>query len=626
MRDNHNECTRDNCLCEDNNHGVKEKTIVDLINDDTQIMPYNEPREYEQALEDTDRLWQLQNDGVGNNDPAFVLVELVTLLIIVDHKVSKFEIIDELKPFCRKYNIQDLDEIDIAINTVWNNVEKFGWIKDISFTLGSRNIKIKFDKTQLEEASEWIKGNNFIKRIEITGDLLFFNGKYYERNAEALIRRFARKIVEKCKTPDVTEVVKYIEDTCEIITWRDIEHSIHIKCMKNGLYDIKSGVFHTKFSPDYIILGQIPHNYDEMCNYEKIDNVVSTLLSNVKDKQSYFDFISSCLHPYTGIDYQFGAVGVSGTGKSQLGELVKMTLGEDNCKDTKIHDLAKDQTMQKSAAFAMLNYDDDLNDQSIKQIDVIKKWVTQSSFTARGIYEQPITFRPMSRLMFSANDLYEVPNHDDAEAIYDRTYLVRIDKKFRHQSAEIKNVMLKVASESQLDGFITYLLKNATWMAENEQYHYPISVRVVESIWNTFGNRISEFKKKWIVNDPSYRLDGNDPYNKWAEYCNSHHFKPKSKKEFKEIFDELVGNIPTKTRKLLEGTAESVEIYAYTGIRLKTSEEIKHEEQNILPENNDPALKALLIFSNFLKFQKYNKNLENKKINHRAYGAVEDNS
>jgi phage/plasmid-associated DNA primase len=605
MKDLHNECTRDNCLCEDNNHGVKKETIVDLVNDDTNIFPSNEPRDYERAVEDADELWQLRCNGVGRGDPLFALTKFVKLLVFTEHKVSKFDVNTELNLFCRKNGIENDDPVIIAaVDIVWGNVENFQCIKNISYALGVKGAKIKFEKSQLEESGEWIKGNNFIKRIEITGDLLFFNGKYYERNAEALIRRFARQIIEKCKTSDVTEVVRYIEDTCKIITWRDIEHSIHMKCMKNGLYDIKNGIFSTKFSPDYIILGQIPHNYNEDSSFKEIDEIVTTLLPRAIDKQSFYDFISSCMHPYTGIDYQFGTVGVSGTGKSQLGTLAKMTLGEDNCNDAKIHDLAKDQTMQKSAAFYMLNYDDDLNDQSIKQIDVIKKWVTQSSFTARGIYEQPVTFRPMSRLMFSANDLYEVPNHDDAEAIYDRTYLVRIDKKFRHQSAEIKNVMQKIANEPQLDGFITYLLKNATWMAEHEKYHHPISVKLVESIWNTFGNRISEFKKKWIVMDATYRLDANDPYNKWSEYCIKNNFKSKTKKEFKDIFDELVGNIPTKTRKSQPGDSETVEIYAYTGFRLKNEYEIEKEEQNPITRDTDNGIKALCYFSSFLISEK----------------------
>lgn len=606
---NHDKCSSESCLCADDNHGIKEDSLLDgVLVRSYMDAPKDEPMNYERARKDSDRLKNFQDDGLGNNSPEFVLIEMTKLLIITKHIISKFEIIKELTEWC-KSNRVDVRIIDDSIEIVFSDIDYFGYIKSIAHQLGMKNEKVQFDKSQLIEAGEWIRGSKAIKRIELTGDMLFFNGKYYERNAEALIRRIARDIIHgKPKTNDITEIVHYIEDKSNIITWKDIEHSIHIKCLNNGLYDIKTGVFVTKFNPDYIILGQIPHNYNESSTYNEIDKVVDSLIENKEDKQSFYDFISTCLHPYTGVDFQFGFVGIAGTGKSQLGELVKLVLGQDNYKGNKIHDIAKDQTTQIDAAFSMLNFDDDLNDQSIKQIDVIKKWVTQSTFTARSIYKQPTTFRPMSRLMFSANDLYEIPNHDDAEAVYDRTYLVRIDKKYRHGTEEIKNIMSKVATDTQLDGFITFLLKNATWMAENEKYHYPIPVSKVESIWNTYGNRIAEFKKKWVIVDTRHRLDSADPFNKWTEYCNLHHYKTKTRKEFKEIFDELVGNIPTKTRKIVEGTAESVEVYAYTGIRLKTDEEITFEEQNKLSGKPDEkALKALLI-SYMIMFSKIKKN------------------
>jgi phage/plasmid-associated DNA primase len=450
---------------------------------------------------------------------------------------------------------------------------------------------------------------------------LFYNDQYYEINAEALIRRNARSVVAKPKTTDISEVFKYIEDTCEIITWKDIEHSIHLKCLLNGIYNIKTGIFSSKFNPDFIILNQIPHNYNELAVFEKIDAKVKTLIPNDNSRQSYYDFLSTCLHPYTGVDFQFGCIGRTGTGKSQLGFLAEFVLGENNVKDATIHLLAKDQTTQKNVAFKMLNIDNDLSNESIQQIDVIKKWITQDKFTARGIYEQSSDFRPMSRLMFMANDLYEIANPDDADAIYDRTYIIRVDKKFRHEEYEIKNLMKKVAVEDQLEGFITYLLKNASWIYISESYHHKLPVSEVESIWNTFGNRIRMFANKWIEKGPSYRTEQSEPFNKWMSYCIHHDFKARTKKHFSDIFEEIIGNTPTKTR--IDGN----ECYAYSGFRIRTDEEVASEET--IPFNsgkNDvvfkQALKALSISLNLIISEKKNTNVK-KDLELRAFRAFE---
>lgn len=606
---------RSSCQCENIGHhrnqnsGLIEKEKIDP---DVEI-PCEEctQEEYDEFRVDRERLSYILSGGkVVNGDgdgdvraalesknPTPIFIELTTLFVKVEHTVSKFDMYKKLNKVANKYHVSTDISLEV-VDIVWEDEEIFKLIKQISFALGSRNIRTRFDKTQIIEAGEWIKGNNFIKRIEVTGGLLFYNGAFYDSNGEAYIRREARKALDKPKTKEVTEVFQYINDTCEVVSRRDIESSLHIKCMANGLYDVASGIFSSKFTPDYIILNQIPHNFDETQKYDRIDEVVESIIPDKRSRQSFYDFLSSCFHPFTGVDYQMGLVGVSGTGKSQLGLLAQYVVGDGNYTTTKIHDLANDQTLQLDAADKMLNYDDDLNDQSIKQIDVIKKWVTQSSITIRKIYHVGETLSPTSRFLFAANDLYEIPNADDAEAIYDRTYLIRIDKKYRHKDIEVKNVMKKVTDRKLggqgLDGFVTYLLKNATWIADNEKYHYPISPRTVSEIWNIFGNRISEFKKEWIVNSPSYRLDSNDPFNKWSEFCNDNGYKPKSKKLFKEIFDELVGNIPTKTRKKINDSEEKIEIYAYTGIRIKTQEEYDNDKQTELESKPSDISKNFL--------------------------------
>jgi len=606
---NHIECSTSNCLCKNDNHGEREKTIEELFKDQRNFFPANEPRIYEQALKDHQRLDDLIDNGFGNNSPTYAVIELTKLLIYSKHMVSKFELVKVLKEWCNKYRVE-LEDADMAIETVFGDMEIFANIKKISNRLGRVKKSVLFDKTQLIETGEWLKGRYFIKRIEVTGDLLFFNGQYYETNAEALIRRSARDVIAKAKNVEMNEVVKYIEDTCKVIIWKDIEHSIHLKCLLNGIYNIKNGVFCTKFDPDFIILNQIPHNYNEIATFKEIDKQVKSLIPNDNSRQSYYDFLSTCLHPYTGVDFQFGSVGRTGTGKSQLGFLAEFVLGEKNVKDATIHLLARDQTTQKNVAFKMLNIDYDLNDESIKQIDVLKKWITQDKFTARGIYEQSSDFRPMSRLMFMANDLYEIANSDDADAIYDRTYIIRVDKKFRHEKEEIKNVMRKTATDEELEGFITYLLKNATWIYENESYHHKINVNDVESIWNTFGNRIRMFSEKWIEKGPSYRTESNEPFNKWMSYCIHHDFKPKTKKHFSAIFDEIIGNTPSKTR------IDNNECYAYTGFRIKTEQEIASEETTPFhPKLDDfqTALKALRYFDSILFLEFFKKIKKNEK-------------
>ena len=580
MAGDHGGCRHpENCLCAEDNHGVPDKSKIKMWGTDWRyhVWPKEEPREYEQALEDLERLTEIIDDGPGPRaDPDALMIEMATLLIYTRHMISRLDLFKEIKSWCRIFTgVEGTDKsITLALNTVFADMDVFDNVKKIARRFGQRGQEVLFAGSQAIEAAEWIKGRFCIKRIELTGDLLFFNGQFYEMNAESQIRRSARERLAKCANKDVVEIVKYIEDTCDLIGWREIEKSIHLKCLLNGVYNIKTGIFSEEFDSDYIILNQIPHHYDEDVGFDGIDEKVRSLIPQENARQSYYDFLSTCLHPYTGVDYQFGSVGGTGTGKSQLGKLAELVLGEDNVGDATIHLIAKDQTTQKNMAFKMLNIDYDLNSESIKQIDVIKKWVTQDKFTGRGIYEHSTTFRPMSRLMFMANDLYEISNEDDAEAIYDRTYIIRVDRKFRHQSDEIKRVMEKTATDEELDGLITYLLKNAHWIHENESFHHGISVVDVENIWNTFGNRIKMFVKKWTEDGVGerFKTEYSELYNRWMSHCQKNNFKPKDKKRFSQIFNEIVGKSPTSSR--IDGD----NWYGYSGFRLKSEKEVADEE------------------------------------------------
>lgn len=575
MQDNHNKCNNANCRCLDNNHGEKIWTLKDGVRvNDKYTPPKNEPLEFENSQRDAERLEELLDNGRGNNSEEYALIEITELLITSKHLVSIIDIVNELNQWWKKFNIKiNSVEIDKIVTSVLSGSKTFSSVKQICFKLGQRRRKIIFDKSQLIEVAFWLMGRYHIKRVELTGNLLSFNDRYYEKDAEALIRRKARECLVKSKNSDMNEIVKYIEDTCQLIKSADIEKSVHLKCLLNGTFDIKSGTFAPTFSPDHIILNQIPHDFDENSKYDEIEKRVGEIIVNEKDKQSYYDFISTCLHPYTGIDIQLGNVGIAGTGKTQLTELARMLLGEDNVSGATIHSLAKDPTTQIDVAYSFLNIDEELKSNDIDNIEVIKKWVTQGIFTGRSIYSHNTTFRPTSRLMWATNTIYEIANPDDALAIYERSYLLKLIQKFRHTDKEIKNVF-QIIEKSEFDGCITYLLKNATWIYEKGNIHYPQSTQKTESLWNEYGNEVRGFIERWLEKGVELKEQSAEIWNKFFSEQLANDRQPRGRNQFHKKFDEIVGTTATQIRNGED------RYWGYLGFKLKTVDE-KDEQQKI---------------------------------------------
>lgn len=545
---------------------------------------FKEPTDEEKEKQKREELDDLLDNGRGNNTEEWTIERLVELLIFINKEISKPKLKKKLVKWCFKFRYEiAIKMINGIIDGVFDDDENNEKIRQIAFDLGRENKSILFDRTQTDEVAYWIMGRYYVKRIELTGDLLFWNDKIYDTKAIALIRRACRKIFTSSLNRDITEVLRLIEDTCDVITWIDIENSIHLKVLNNGTYNIKTGEFKEEFSPDNLVLNQLPHDYMEN-PWDDIVNVVSTIITNNEDRESFEDFLSLCFHPYNGIYIQFGGVGPAGTGKSQLAELAIMVMGTKNVRNAAIHQLAEDQTTQKDVGYSMLNIDADLSGESIEHIDIIKKWVTQDNFTARGIYEQPVDFRPTSRLLFFANELYEIANPDDAEAIYERTHLVKIENKFRGSEKEVKSIMKQTVTQEQLDGFISFLLKNATDIWKNQKIRHPMNFSTVEKNWNLFGNRIKEFITKWVEIGSNLRVEQNEPYDKWLSHALEKGYHNKDRRKFKKIFEELMGSSPTVSR--IDGEVVRV----YHGFRVKNRREVE-EESKMKIEDDRPIRK-----------------------------------
>ncbi|MBL7015238.1 MAG: hypothetical protein ISR79_02610 [Nitrosopumilus sp.] len=515
------------------------------------------------------------------NLPVQETVTRIMLYLIKKEKIiNRNELIEKCSNiiFLKRRDIGKIPPKDL--NFVLDSKQVFTEMKNIAYELGFTGTPILLEKKQNTEVAFWLLGRYAIKRIDLTGDVLFFNDQYYQNNAEVLIRRKARECLVNSSNGDMGEIWNYVKDISKIISFEDIMKYSHITVLLNGTYNIKTGEFIDEFSKDNIVLQQIPHNYNPSTKYDEIDKVVNQIVSDKKDKQMLYDAISLCFHPYNGVNMQYGGVGIAGSGKNQLVDLIRLSLGSDNVSGARIQDIATDATTQKDCAFKMANVDADMSDASVQQPDTIKKWTTQDPMSGRGIYERMTTYRASSRLFFFANELYEMSNSDDATAMYDRTYLAKLNNRVRHTDKEVKNIMQKTASKDELEGFVFYLLQNATWIAKHEKTHYSINPQDTKNTWNLFGNRIQMFYEKYFVVSASDKTESRVVFDKWLHHALENNFQVKDKKKFYEVFDEIVGTYSMKTR------IDNEQVYAYSGFRLKSNEELKNETQTKLEQTS----------------------------------------
>lgn len=525
----------------------------------------------------------LLENGCAEMSPILGVVRLTGLYIKKEKIIEKSELNKLLNAWARKFNLEMTSkDVDACIGTVWRNKNMLKEIKRLALEHGKNHHELTLDEDQLIECAYWLIGRYSIKRIELTGDLIWFNGKCYSRgDSEDHIKRQARKILISSKKNETSEILSMIQDVCPVMGSKELDRFVHLKCLDNGIYNIKTGEFNNDFDPEYVILNQIPNKFNESIGFEHIQNTISQIILDEKDRQTYYDFLSTCFHPYTGIDFMFIGYGRAGTGKSQILEkFPPFIFGQENISTTPIHALAKDQTLQNDVAFKFVNIDPDLSDQDIKQIATIKKWVTQDSFTGRSIYSHAATFRPMARLAANANKLFEIADNEEAEAMYQRCHIIEMNERFRGTDKEIKNVFKNIIDEfpEELDGFTTFLLKNATDLWQRKKIHYPMKPHEVEAVWNKFGNYVRDFIAKHVVrlkdDSTTKPTKRENVWNAWQDYALEREIDEKSKNRFYQMFGKIIEIEPLKIKD-----EHDIVVVAFPGIRLKTDEEIKTDEK-----------------------------------------------
>lgn len=465
----------------------------------------------------------------------------------------------------------------IILKSLFNNKDVVESLRNLAIMYGSMKEPILLAKDQHMEAAVYLMEKHHVRKHGLDGNLIYFNGIRYDRTTEAFLSREALHLMIRTKDVDIKEVYNYIKKDAIVITLHEMMQHSHVICFLNGVYNIKTREFFTQFSPDYYIFDQIPYNYNLDQPFDTIKKFASDMIKDKKDLQFLYDFSSCCFHPYNGIYFQLGLVGPPGTGKTQVNMLTGNLFDEDYVHDARIQRISDDATVRIDVALGRLNIDGDATDMGIKEVSNTKKFISQEPFTDRAIYDHAGKYSPSSRLMFSANTLYEIPNKNDADAIYDRTKLIRFTKKFRYSKEDKKDFVKRMIPKEEYDGYATFLVNNASDIWERQDTKYTLNPSEARDIWNELGNYVRQFIKKYLVKDAHSTIKSLDIKDKWEEYIIVNNIdKSFTNIEFYKLLEDITGREKEKVR--LHDDNNSSSVWGYHGLRLRTDKEIESVE------------------------------------------------
>lgn len=200
-----------------------------------------------------------------------------------------------------------------------------------------------------------------------------------------------------------------------------LDSNIYLLGFENGIYDLKNKVFRLGSPNDYVsFTTNINYiEYDE--DSENIQNVTE-LFRKIQPDSELLEYLLTSLSSY--IDGQIADekfiiwTGTGSNGKSLTVEFFEQTLGE-YCTKLPISLLTKSRGNSSAASpeiaktlgkrFAVLQEPEE-NDRI--NVGLMKEITGGDKIEARGLYKEPVIFKPQFKLLLTCNDLPKIPSSD----------------------------------------------------------------------------------------------------------------------------------------------------------------------------------------------------------------------
>lgn len=221
----------------------------------------------------------------------------------------------------------------------------------------------------------------------------------------------------------------------------------------NGILHLADRTLHPH-DPKLLSPVQIPVAYDPEAECPRTDAFLESVLPNAPERELVIEYDGLLLTP--DMSYQKAAMfaGSGSNGKSVKIAHTEALIGPDNCSAVPLHQIG-DRFSAASLRGKLVNSCADLDARAIKSAATFKAITGGDAIQAERKYHDAITFRPYTRLLFSANEA--PPTADGSLAFFRRWLIVPFEQRFDGKSRD-RNLLEKITTPEELSGYLNRAL------------------------------------------------------------------------------------------------------------------------------------------------------------------------
>jgi len=404
-------------------------------------------------------------------------------------------------------------------------------------------IEKMFEDNKIFESASGIfyKGSKFqhnifadymIKQYKIKGygnDVYFYHDTMYTNNKDLLISKMI-EVIPKLNMSNMREVI-------ENIRLKMINHNTKLASeyinLQNGLYNLETHEFIAHTS-EIFTLNQIECRYNPDAYNEDVYNVIRSLACENEDRITlliqmlgYF-LIGDCR-----FQKSFILLGNGRNGKSMFLDMIRETLGDDNCSSLALEDLSE-KFRTAELVGKMINIGDDSGHNLLENTAIFKKLVTGDSITIERKNQNPFKFANKAKMIFAANAL--PPTTDRSEGFFRRCIVIPFDAVYRETDKDYDpNMIKRITTESAKEYVLLLAIKGLQSLVENKSFAIGDDTRSITEYYELANNNIL----MWHQTVQEEYDNTKKAFTDYLLYCANNNYRPVSIGKFQFEYDQI---------------------------------------------------------------------------------------
>lgn len=382
-------------------------------------------------------------------------------------------------------------------------------------------------------AEDLMKESHHITLEDTREIYVYDNGVYLPGGSSQIMSAAQAKLQEYSRRSHIKEVTFFIEN--ETLVSRDsLNTDKNIINLKNGLYNINNEEF-MPHDPAFLSTMQIPVVYNPNAKCPAIDKFFSEIVSE-EEEQVLREVFAYSLTSDRSIEEATMLLGTGANGKSVALNLLQEFIGLGNCSGESLQQLEDDKYSSAKLCGKLLNVCPDIPNTRIYDNSVFKQ-LTGNERKLRGEekYKSAFYFKNTAHLVFSANELPEVPNAN--EAYFRRWNIIEFPNQFKGKNAD-RNLIDKLTTPEELSGLLNSSLKILKDLLERGEFSHSKTAEETERYYLIRSNNVAAFAKECV----KFSMENTERplmYAAYTEWCSQNDVFPLSFSKFERKLKEL---------------------------------------------------------------------------------------